>query len=272
MVSCRFAATALTLSCSLALFGCGSGKQDTAKGATPPAATAALPNAKDLLQKTRESTMKAKSLRLKGEVALKHKLTVIDSAGDTQGSFTRTELSADGSQVTVLVVDRSAYVKANKGFLSAEGRLSSAQVDAYANKWVKYKASEQPSLTTKGILDTLFDKGLNNDARSRKDTLDGKPVLVAEDAEYRWFIAADGTDRPVKVESLVEKGTLAFSDWDGFTAPSEPAANQVLAPPVTVPSGATTTVKDEAKPTTTVKGEGKPTTTVKGEAKPTTTR
>lgn len=199
---------------------------------TTPAADISGLSAAKILSKTQAAAKAATSVRVKGSLADGSERIVMDvRLGKTggQGSVT-----VNGAVFALIVIDRTAYFKPSEKFWRSQFRTkkeADAAIALVGNRWIKV------SLTDKDLADLVafaskpefFDQLFEPDGKVRKTaprTVDGVPSigLRASDGTL-WVDRATG--RPVRLES---SGTdaLAFSEYNTFTTPKAPPADQVI--------------------------------------------
>jgi hypothetical protein len=203
----------------------------TTPASTPTSEIAGLPASK-ILAKAQAAAKAATSVRMKGSMSDEGDRIVLDiQLGKTGGQGT---MSIDGAAFSLIVIDRTAYLKISDKFWRAQIK-SKADADAViavvGGRWIK------TSLTDKDLgelaafaskpkfFDTLFEP-TGTLKKTAPRTVDGVAAIGLRDTDGTLWVDT-ATGRPIRLESST-KDALTFTEYNQAATPKAPPAAQVI--------------------------------------------
>jgi hypothetical protein len=185
-----------------------------------------------IISRTQAAAKAATSVRVKGSLSEGSDRIVMDvrltkSAG--QGT-----VSINGAGFSLIVVNRTAYLKPSEKFWRAQAK-SKAEADAaialVAGRWIKLALTDKDlgELAAFASKSKFFDELFVPDGKVRKTgprTVDGVSSIGLRASDGTLWVDR-ATARPVRLES---SGTdaLTFSEYDAVSPPKAPPSTEVI--------------------------------------------
>jgi hypothetical protein len=207
------------------LLGCG--------GDTPATPGIEESSAEEILDKTRAAAKAASSFRIAGEVREQGRSAALDlqfqKAKGAAGTVT-----VQGMTFEVLVIDQTAYLKADRSTWEKAGAGQGAQL--LVGKFIKLASGTSGFGDAMEFADPekLLDRALTPEGTVVKTgvtEVNGVPAvgLAEEDADDGiLYVATEGEPYPVRVEGPSGKGSIDFSGWNEPVELTAPPADQVI--------------------------------------------
>ncbi|MFG1814922.1 hypothetical protein ACGFIF_14230 [Kribbella sp. NPDC049174] len=206
---------------------------------TPAAGLESLP-VRTIMQKTREASLAATSLRMRGTITDTTGPMTFDitlATGGGSGTFT-----VAGASYSVRAIGRTVYLQLSESAIRAQAKADKSSpaetaeiVRQLKNKWIKLSkvdkdTQEMVDLVTPGkFFATMFSEdGTATAAPPRKVSarmVDGiRCVGLTDDGAALWIDTSTGR----LVRMTEGKNRFSFSDYGKVPAPKAPAKSQVL--------------------------------------------
>lgn len=213
------------MAAGIGLLGCGKDSPATSGIVESPA--------KEILDRSRAAATAASSFRIAGEVREQGTDTAVDlqfqKDKGAAGTVTVREMTFE-----VLVVDRTAYLKADQATWEKAGTGKGAQL--LVGKYIEISSSTSGFGDIMKIADPakLLDQALTAEGTVVKTgvkEINGVPVvgLAEEDpSDGILYVATEGEPYPVRVESSRGEGTVDFTAWNEPVELTAPPADQVI--------------------------------------------
>jgi hypothetical protein len=226
----------------LALAACGAsggagGSGTSAASGTPSAPASApagvsTPTGAEIAAAVRSAT----SVRISGSVVNNGTAESLNLAMFTNGDMSGSVVENHQAPVTLIVVNKVAYVLLTPAFLKAAVGPS-ASCNGQCGKYIKATGSEAASLTKDLSMTSLlgnFTGGLNGAKRIGTTTVNGQEAIEFRNPDGSILdIAASGPPYPLKASAgskVDSAGTILFSEWNSVPPLTAPSASQLADP------------------------------------------
>jgi hypothetical protein len=226
----------------LALAACGgsgasggsgtSGSAGTSGPSAPASAAASTPTGTEISGAVRSAT----SVRISGSVANKGIAESLNLAVFTNGNMAGSVAESHQVPLTLIVVNKVAYVLVTPAFLKASVGPS-ASCNGQCGKYIKETAHETASLTKDISMTALlgnFAGGLNGAKPIGTTTVNGQEAIEFRNPDGSIFdIAASGPPYPLRASAGSNRnsaGATLFSEWNSVPPLTAPSASQLADP------------------------------------------
>jgi hypothetical protein len=216
---------ACLVAAGIGLLGCG---EDT-----PAAPGIEESSAQEILDKSRAAAKAASSFRMAGEIREQGTSTALDLQFQKDKGVTGT-VTVQGMTFEVLVVDQTAYLKADRATWEKAGAGQGAQL--LVGKYIKLSSDTSGFGDIMEVADPakLLDQALTPDGTIVKTgvtEINGVPAvgLAEQDAKDGiLYVATEGEPYPVRVEDPSGEGNVDFSGWNEPVELTAPPDDQVI--------------------------------------------
>lgn len=210
----------------IGLLGCGN---------DPPATPGIEESSADeILSKARAAAKAASSFRMAGEVREQGDAVALDLQFLKDKGVTG-KVTVQGMTFEVLVVDQTAYLKADRATWEKAGAGQGAQI--LVGKYIKLSSNTSGFGQIMEVADPqkLLDQALTPEGKVVKTTVkevNGVSAIGLADQEDTkdgtLYVATEGEPYPVRVESASGQGSVDFSGWNDPVELTAPPADQVI--------------------------------------------
>ena len=190
-------------------------------------------SAEDILAKTRTAAKAASSFRMAGEIREQGGSVALDLQFQKDKGVAGT-VTVQGMTFEVLVVDKTAYLKADRATWEKAGAGQGAQL--LVGKYIQLSSDTSGFGEIMDVADPekLLDQALTPDGTIVKTgvkQVNGVPAvgLAEQDAKDGiLYVATEGEPYPVRVEGPSGQGNVDFSGWNEPVELAAPPADQVI--------------------------------------------
>ncbi|MDN5754205.1 MAG: hypothetical protein ACTHWW_05415 [Arthrobacter sp.] len=204
-----------------------------------------VPDASEIFPKTTEAVKNAESVAINGDVVQDGKDLSIDISGTRDGSNSLAKATQDQGKVTILTVDETAYLKANKDFWNENaGEGAGEMLSSLAgDKWISVADPEEFNEFSVGsMLDSLLEEGpedsdLEEYTDKSVEEVDGQEAYKYANGDKAFWVASEGEPYLLKVEGFSDEkdsddgGAVTFSDWNDVDEHEAPSKDETMSIP-----------------------------------------
>lgn len=190
-------------------------------------------SADEILTKARAAAKAASSFRMAGEVREQGDTVALDLQFLRDKGVTG-KVTVQGMTFEVLVVDKTAYLKADRATWEKAGAGQGAQI--LVGKYIKLSSNTSGFGEIMEVADPqkLLDQALTPEGTVVKTDVkevNGVSAIGLADQDSKdgtLYVATEGEPYPIRVESATGQGSVDFSAWNDPVELTAPPADQVI--------------------------------------------